>query len=184
MKKIIFIICALFALGINGVYAAPKSNSATVSSVYNDVKDGLNGGVATVYNDAKAVVTTVYGDAKSVAETIYPDAKAAVSELAKALGVGAEYVWSVLVKQFVVKGIAELLVFVLGLLLLIAGIVWLARYLIKNAEVDWKIIPSIMLLLASIVILVDVEYVNMLQGIINPDFGAINYVLDFIKELK
>lgn len=101
-KSLIFIICIIFSVG-----AFSKENNVVngVETVYDDTK----GTIETVYNDTKSVVTTIYDDMKGVASEIYPDVKNALSEIARGLGIGVEYTWSVLVKQYVVIAIAELI---------------------------------------------------------------------------
>ena len=120
---------------------------------------------------------------KNVLDTIYPDVKGAISEIAKGLGIAVEYTWTIIVKQYVVKGVTELLIFVLGLSIGIIGVVLLTKYIKNNEKITWKIIPSITLLIISIIAICNVNFHMMLQGLINPEFGAMSYILDFVKTL-
>jgi hypothetical protein len=177
MKKIlIFIICTIFSVG-----AFSKENKVVngVETVYDDTK----GTIETVYNDTKSVVTTIYSDMKGVASEIYPDVKNALSEIARGLGIGVEYTWTVLVKQYVVIAIAELLKLILSLAIFICGIVWLWKIVKNNTAITWKIVPGVLMLIIGLSMMCSINIIEIIQGLINPDFGAINYILQFIKTL-
>lgn len=177
MKK--FIILFLIAFMSINVFSKEKTITNGIETVYDDTK----GSITEIYTDTKSAVTTIYGDMKGVATEIYPDVKNAITEIARGLGVGAEYVWTVLVKQQVVLGITELLELLLILGLIIAGIVWLWKTIKKNESISWIVLPGAFLILFGILMFGKVDFVIIIQGLINPDFGAINYVLDFIKTL-
>lgn len=177
MKKIlILIICTIFS-----VVAFSKENKVVngVETVYDDTK----GTIETVYNDTKSVVTTIYGDMKDVASEIYPDIKNALSEIARGLGIGVEYTWTVLVKQYVVIAIAELIKLILILAVIICGIVWLWKVVKNNTAITWKVIPGALMLIIGLGMMREIDFIEIIQGLVNPDFGAINYVLQFIKTL-
>ena len=177
MKKIlIFIICTIFSIG-----AFSKENNVVngVETVYDDTKSTIE----TVYNDTKSVVATIYGDMKDVASEIYPDVKNALSEIARGLGIGVEYTWTVLVKQYVVIAIAELIKLLLILAIIICGIVWLWKVVKNNTAITWKVIPGALMLIIGLSMMHSIDFIEIIQGLVNPDFGAINYVLQFIKSL-
>lgn len=163
---------------INGIVTTYTDSKDAVSTLYNDGKAVID----TVYQDAKGLVSTVYGDVKDGTAGIYPDVKAAVVQIADALGVAATYVWTVLVKQYVVHGVAELLMFVLGVVLVICAIFSIRKQM-RAEVITWKIIPGVLVAFIALVAFCNVDYVVMLQGLINPDFGAINYILDFVKTM-
>lgn len=165
---------------VNGIETTYGDAKGTVTTIYSDAK----GTVTTMYDDAKAVVSNIYSDSKDLAGFLYPDIKTALTEIAKSLGVAVEYVWTILVKQYIVKGVAELLIFILALTLIIIGVVMLNKYIKNNTKVNWKILPSIILIICGIFSGINVDYAMMLQGLINPEFGAMNYVLEFVKTLK
>ena len=180
MKK--FIILFLIAFMSINVFSKEKTGKIItngIETVYDDTK----GTITEVYTDTKSAVTTIYGDMKGIATEIYPDVKNAITEIARGLGVGAEYVWTVLVKQQVVLGITELLelLFILGLV--IVGIVWLWKTIKKNESISWVVLPGTFLILFGTLMFGRVDLITIIQGLVNPDFGAINYVLDFIKTL-
>jgi hypothetical protein len=51
----------------------------------------------------------------------------------------------------------------------------------KSAQITWKIIPGIVVVIIGFIIACNVDYYTMLMGLINPEFGAINYILEFVK---
>lgn len=179
MKKFLILIL-ITILSIGGINAkTDKVITDGIETVYDDTK----GTITEVYTDAKSAVTTIYGDMKEVTSEIYPDVKSAITEIAKGLGVGAEYVWTTLVKQQVVLGVTELIELLLILVLIIIGIVWLWKTIKKNESITWKVLPGAFLILFGTLMFGRVDLITIVQGLINPDFGAINYVLDFIKTL-
>lgn len=180
MKK--FIILFLIAFMSINVFSKEKTGKIItngIETVYDDTK----GTITEVYTDAKSAVTTIYGDIKDATSEIYPDVKNAITEIARGLGVGAEYVWTVLVKQYVVIGIAELLKLLLIIIITIIGFIFTYKVLKNNKEITWKILPGLLFILLGLFYITTIDYIVILQGLINPDFGAIDYVLDFIKTL-
>ena len=70
--------------------------------------------IDTVYHDVKGAVSTLYSDGKEVIGTLYPEVKSAIVSIAKAIGVAAEHVYTVLVKNYVVVGVKWLILFLIG----------------------------------------------------------------------
>ena len=182
MKKILILILVAI-LSIGGISAKNDKNGKVITDGIEAVYDDTKGTITEVYTDAKSAVTTIYGDMKDATSEIYPDVKSAITEIARGLGVGAEYVWTTLVKQQVVLGVTELIELLLILSLIIIGVVWLWKTIKKNESITWKVLPGAFLILFGTLMLGRVDLVTIVQGLINPDFGAINYVLDFIKTL-
>ena len=198
MKKFISLLIAM--LLVTGSYAAKKSTSEIAQSskdvkeaivaTHQDVKDivvttheDVVGAVSTVYEDGKGLISTIYGDSKELAENLYPEVKSAVIAIAKAIGVAAEHLYSVLVKKYVVEGLVQLIPFLVGLALLIVGWIKLEKYIKTHDKIQWHILYPGLLAGAGIVFLCLVDYNTMFMGLINPEFGAINYILDFTKEM-
>ena len=182
MKKFLILILVAI-LSIGGINAKSDKTSKVITDGIETVYDDTKSTIGEVYTDAKSAVTTIYSDVKDVTAEIYPDVKSAITEIARGLGVGAEYVWTVLVKQYVVLGVAELLKFILFLILTIVGIILTVKVINSSKEINWKIFPTLLITLIGVFMTCGIDYVTILQGLINPDFGAINYVLDFIKTL-
>lgn len=136
---------------------------------------------STLYNDGKEVVSTVYNDGKNAIVEMYPDVKSAIVSIAQGIGVAAEHVYTVLVKKYVVMGIKEVLIFSLGVILFLIGFISIWRYINNNKIMTWKLIPLIILTGSSVLIILSVNFDNMLMGLVNPEFGAINYILDYAK---
>jgi hypothetical protein len=182
MRKILVLILVA-VLSIGGISAKSDKTSKVITDGIETVYDDTKGTITEVYSDAKSAVTTIYGDMKDVTAEIYPDVKNAITEIAKGLGVGAEYVWTVLVKQQVVLGITELIELLLILCLIIIGVVWLWKTIKKNEAISWVVLPGAFLILFGTLMFGRVDLITIIQGLVNPDFGAINYVLNFIKTL-
>jgi hypothetical protein len=186
MKKIISLLIAM--LLVTGSYAAKKTDA--VSTAHQDVEEAIAvahedvvGTLTTVYQDGKDVISTIYGDSKELAGNLYPEVKSAVIAIAKAIGVAAEHVYTVLVKKFVVDAIVQLLPFLLGLLLI--GIAWfkMSGYFKAHEKIEWHILYPCTLLVAGIVALSCVDYNVMVIGLVNPEYGALNYILEYSKEM-
>ena len=187
MKRFYSIFALLFAVSMI-TFAAPQtkgdsqestSKPSAVSTLHQDVKDV----VSTVHEDAKAITSTLYGDGKDAVTTLYPEVKSAVVSIAKALGVAAEHVYMVLVKKFVVDGIVQTLIFVLGIVLLIVGWFKFDRYVKSTTKVTWLCLYPLAILVAGIVTLTQVDYTTMMMGLVNPEYGALNYILEYSKSL-
>ena len=147
--------------------------------VYSDAKAAID----TVYHDGKAVVQTVYSDLKGGTSTIMPSVKDAVVSIGKSIGVAAEHVYNVLVKKYVVMGVKELMIFVGGVILLIVGlIIWLKKTG-KDGPITYSLIAPAAMFLIGVIMMINVNYDNMLMGLINPEYGAIDYILEYSKTL-
>ena len=184
MKKTVFTLVVMIATIFVSYSVSAETKGSTVGDALVKTVSETTSGVETVYNDAKGLVTTVYGDLKGATGELYPDIKTAVTAIANGIGVATEYVWTVLVKQFVVKGVAQALVFLSGLALIIAGLVMLFKFMKTNDIITWKIVPGLIFMIIGVIVSSKVNYLEMLQGIINPAYGAIDYILNYVKTLK
>jgi hypothetical protein len=186
MKKLLFLFVMVFAFTmcfsgeveaqVTSKVGAVLSNS--VDSVYHDGRAMVD----TLYHDSKAVVGTVYSDMKDGAVGVYPDVKAAIISIGKALGIAAEHVYGVLVKQYFVHGVKQLFMLITGLLMLIIGYIGWKRVTTNNPISYRVIVPSI-IMLTGLITMCDVNYDDMFTGLINPEYGAINYILEYTKSL-
>lgn len=176
-----------------GCYAAKQETSKVadvIATSHEDVKaavatihDDSKGIITTVYGDGKDLISTVYQDSKDIAANLYPEVKSAIIAIAKALGVAAEHLYTVLVKKYVVDGLVQAIPFIVGLVLLIIGWVKTEKFVKTHEQIRWQILYPIILACAGITCLCCVDYNTMFMGLINPEFGAINYILDFTKEM-
>lgn len=150
----------------------------SIDTVYHDGKAVID----SVYHDGKSVVTTVYEDAKTGLGSIYPDVRSAVISIGKAIGVAAEHVYTVLVKKYFVIGIKHLCVALFGLILIIIGsVMW--NKTTKNKPITYRVALPLIFVIVGIITVARVDYDEMLMGLINPEYGAINYILDYTKNI-
>lgn len=181
MRKILtFLIASVISISAFAVeesFGEVLTNST--EAVYSDAKAAID----TVYHDGKAVVQTVYSDIKDGTSTIMPSVKDAVISIGKSIGVAAEHVYNVLVKKYVVMGVKELMIFIGGLILLIASSVICLRKTSKDGPITYSIIAPTAMFLIGLIMMLNVNYDNMLMGLINPEYGAIDYILEYSKTL-
>lgn len=172
MKKYLFMIVLLF-----GVLVSVDAEIG--KTVYSDSRAALD----TLYHDGKGVIGTVYEDAKSGFSSLYPDIKSAVTSIARGIGVAAEHVYTVLVKKYFVLGIKEACIMLCGILTMIFGLIGWKRATPEGQPITYRVIVPVGFIITGICVLYNVDYDNMLMGIINPEYGAINYILDYTKEI-
>lgn len=172
MKKLIFIL--LTFLSINS-FAEEKLGTL----LRNDSKEL----VSTLYNDGKDAVSTVYNDGKTAVSELYPDVKSAIISIAQGIGVAAEHVYSVLVKKYIVIGVKELIIALFALFLFSFGLWQFYKYVNNTKIINWKIVFPILLCVLGLCVGLKVNYDDLLMGLINPEFGAINYILEYAKGL-
>ena len=190
MKRFVF--CLLVLLTSVIVVHADNVVKSGLTTMHSDVASIVD----TLHNDTKQIVSTVHDDIKGSLSTLYPDVKSAVTYIAKGLGVAAEHVYMVLVKKYVVLGAKELFILILGLVLVIIGShKWSKNIRIVKARYDeednvstssvlpWVVMPTLMFLI-GLILCFNVDYENMLMGLINPEYGAINYIIDTAKEMS
>lgn len=172
MKKIFYMLLALFML-TPPLSAAPKKTEASTEKVT----------FSQVYEDGVQAVSTLYSDGKTAVSELAPEIKTAIIAIAQSLGVAVEHVYTVLVKKFVVDGVVQLIPFLIGLALLILGWIKLEKFLRGNKAITWHIFYPIALVAVGIIALTSVHYQTMLLGLINPEYGVINYILEYSKTI-
>ena len=172
MKKIFYMLLALFVL-TPPLLAAPKKTEVPTEKVT----------FSQVYEDGVTAISTVYNDGKTAVSELAPEIKTAIIAIAQSLGVAVEHVYTVLVKKFVVDGVVQLIPFLIGLILLILGWIKLEKFLRGNKAITWHIFYPAILLAVGIISLTSVNYQTMLLGLINPEYGVINYILEYSKTL-
>ena len=177
MKKITFFILAmLMACSVNLSYAANNKEAPTAGEVVLSVMDSIHG-------DVKGAVSTVYNDGKDLLGEIYPDVKSAIVQIGKAIGVAAEHVYTVLVKKYVVEGIKHLIILIGSLILLIIGVISVNKHIKASKRLTYALIIPAICLISGFIMITNVDYDAMLMGLVNPEWGAINYILEYSKEL-
>lgn len=173
MKKIFYMLLVLFMLTPPLLAAPKKAEVPTEPKVT----------FSQVYEDGVQAVSTLYNDGKSAVADLAPEIKTAIIAIAQSLGVAVEHVYTVLVKKFVVDGVVQLIPFLIGVILLILGWVKLEKFLKGNKTITWHILYPAGLLAVGIIALTSVNYQTMLLGLINPEYGVINYILEYSKTL-
>lgn len=113
----------------------------------------------------------------------------AVKELASALKVPAEHVYTILVKQAVVISITWLVVGILSIILLIFGVRWTVdannwnTNTYGSSEPVTKAIIGMVSMVLAVCILIGffVNMQAMIGGFVNPEYYAIKEILDSIR---
>ena len=183
MRKFLFIFVLFFTFTsivnakTNFINSSNNVLTNSVDTVYHDGKAVIN----TVYKDGKAVIDSVYQDGKFAFKTIYPDVKNAINQIAKGIGVVAEHLYEILVRKYFVLGITEALFFVLSLLAFIISCVWWNKSTSGNKQINYRVIFPAVLFIFSIIMLFNINYTDMVMGIVNPEYGAVDYILNFTK---
>ena len=84
-------------------------------------------------------------------------------------------------------GVKELMIFCGGLILFIVGlIIWLKKTSKEGPitmYITYSLIAPSIMLFVGLVMMVNVNYDNMLMGLINPEYGAIDYILEYSKTI-
>jgi len=178
MKKLLTIIMLLFTFT---VYSQEQSTVAKTISTISDKVDTLK---KSIVETAKAV------DTSSVSKQLYSDLKSGIVGIAGALKVGAEHVYVILIKQQVVDAV---LYIICGIIALIFLIQFAKRS--KDKEEQWYIdedggsptwigiMRIFQVVIGFILLLVFFFHLdNITTGFINPEFGALEQIMDWVKE--
>ena len=182
MKKIFWIFLMMFCVSVS-IYAEDTTFGEVLTQSTEKVYSDACAVIDTVYHDGKQAIQTVYGDMKAGTSSLYPDVKQAVISIANGIGVAAEHVYMVLVKKYVVLGVKELGIFIGAIVLLLLGYFGWNKKTKGDVPITYKLIPQALFIFVGLIMLANVNYDDMLMGLINPEYGAINYILDFSKGL-
>lgn len=158
----------------------------TKPTIAEKVLETSENSVSTVYNDAKETVKIVYNDSKDLASNLYPEIKEAVVSIAKGIGVAAEHLYNVLVKKYVVVSIGLALKLLVGIILIIFSIrtLYKSQGAIKlGGYAGIKLLCALVSFIIGLVISFNVNIEEMLMGIVNPEYGAINYIIEYSKNV-
>ena len=198
MKKMFLLVAFATTMCISNAQTSikDKTNQAieqTLSKSNNFLDNTVNktsNGIGTIYGDGKAVVGTLYGDSKEAVKYLTPKIEKAVSEIASGLKVGTKYVWNILVKQQRVWSWCYLIGFIVSI---ISWFHFYYRFKKGNDELDnageWKT-SNIAMCWLSLGLSLTLSYfsfqylVPMMTGFINPEFGAMQNVIEVAKSFK
>ena len=182
MKKLATILFALLTMSLQAnIHSTIKKVNSVVTKADSTVKE----------------LTSIPDSSKATFNAIYNDVKEGVVGLASALKVGAEHVYAVLVKQQIVYAIVYLLVLVFSIALLkfaysqynvydVKEIAWAKETQRRSTEIYFHI--SFVYFLASLItgaimLLVGICNIdNIIMGFVNPEYGAIKDIMDFVKK--
>jgi hypothetical protein len=150
---------------------------------------GIGESISNAVDSTKAAVKEGISvvDTSSNFKMLYTDFKDGISVLASGLKVGAEHVYTVLVKQQIVNAITYLIIGIIGLILMLN---FMKRY--KDPKEEWGdddfptflgILRFFQAVLAGILILFVIFSLDeIVMGFINPEYGAIETIVDIVKE--
>ena len=103
--------------------------------------------------------------------------EASIISLAETLKQPAEYVYGTLLKQQAVKAWTNLLIGVLATLILI--IVWILWFKDKKGKDEWWGVPTFITL--GYIVFWCAVMMTIVGGFINPDYGAMQEIVNMIK---
>ena len=178
MKKILIVLTLLFSqLAVGQTVASViDSTKSVVSNAIDSTKTAVQKGVGIV-------------DTSSNFKMVYTDIKDGISALASGLRVGAEHVYMVLVKQQIVYAIVYLIIGLFSLFLIVN---WINGY--KDTKQEWSnseeptglgIIKLIQIIVGGIMLGVFLFHIDtIIMGFVNPEYGAIQTIIDIVKDNK
>lgn len=113
---------------------------------------------------------------------VYQDFKGALSGAADALKTGSEHVYEVLVRQQVVSSISWVIVYIV--LAIATYTTWriVIRVVSNNEDQDLEplyIVPSFMTIITIVIVCLTI--ITTVTGFVNPEYGAIKEVREFIR---
>ncbi len=154
-----------------GVIMTLQLNAFSVDSTITKTKEAVKTGITDI-------------DTSSNFHAIYNDMKDGIVAMAKALKVGAEHVYYVLVKQQIVYSIVWTIVLLSSLFILMN-----ALKAVKNNEIQENItllgvIRVIQFMIGGIFFIVGIYHIDtIVTGFINPEYGAIQEIIKMVKSL-
>ena len=181
MKRLILLFSMLFGFMF-------QSEATDLSTIVDSTKQF----VMEMKDSAVASVKEI--DTSSTFKTMYSDFKQGIVALASSLKVGAEHVYGVLVRQQIVYGIVYLIILLIGVYLTSN---WLKNY--KNKDELWTgpdrfgsseptglgVFRSIQIVVAATMLMIGIVNINnIMTGFINPEYGAIQDVIEMVKDMQ
>lgn len=167
-KAIITLIISLFSL------SPVSAQSGIISAAKNAAIE--------VVDSTKEAINEL--DTSSNFKMVYEDARAGLIGLAKALKVGVEHVYVVLVRQQLVKSITG--TFIIGLLVLFAVLFFTNLKKAEEAGRDSYYIKAAIFGFLSFVFLLYVlmsgTIPEVVTGFVNPEYGAMESIFNFVKD--
>lgn len=132
---------------------------------------------------AKISQTAAFVDTSSTFKNMYSDVKAGIVGLATGLKVGVEHVYKILVLQQVVKSITWVVI-----ILVLIGLSFLFVKIYKHAKAEWgdgvaffffTAFGGCGLLAGYIIVMCNLTAI--ITGFVNPEYGAIQDIVNFVR---
>lgn len=180
MKQLLLLGCLMLS---SLTSFAQTANEAVIEKAVATTYDDTKSATVTVYNDGKSLVKQIYEDGKSMA----PDIKAAFKSLADGFNTTVEALWDILVRQQYVWSICY------TILLIITIFGWYKFGNMFNKTISDKtevgeiktlnVIYTVVLASLSIygTLHVGDNLDRMITGFVNPEFGAVRTIIEFIQ---
>jgi len=179
MKKVLSILMVFGLLFTSQTKAFNVSQTLdSVKSITTSIKDSVVQSVREV-------------DTSSTFKLMYSDFKQGIVALASSLKVGAEHVYGVLVRQQIVYAIVYLVLIIIGFILILN---WIKKY--KDSGENWVnlnreeptglgVLRFIQMIVALIMVGIGVFNIeSIMTGFINPEYGAIQDVIEMVKDVR
>lgn len=114
---------------------------------------------------------------------VYDDVKMGLVGLSGALKVPAAHVYSILVKQQVVNSFVYLFCFILTISIFVCFILCIKKMGDEDeGEYLYDVLSTVSGALLFVLVIVTLcVFCDMIIGFINPEYGAIKYIMNFIK---
>lgn len=176
MKKLFTIL--LIVLSINSY---SKTSQQEKEKIIKEQSDGIPG----QSTNTTLTAQEVYNDVKSAG----PDVQNALKSLAKSLKVTVDKLWNILVRQQLVNSVGYLILMILSILS------WINFYYrVKQGELNrntysWRDSDTITCIISGMLaivgtILSSIHFQPMLTGFLNPEYGAIETILETTKYIQ
>ena len=192
MKKVL-ILLSIFALLV--VACCPKANAQTNDKVTISTSELTSAQLAKIKAQQENtlisnVKDTLVKSAELTFNKVYEDAKAGIVGLAKALKQPAIHIYGILVKQQVVNSITYIFFFILTIVFTILSLNWIRNAKWGDSDICeeedcWNVNATLGLIfgiISFVLIIVSICNIqNMIMGFVNPEYGAIKDILNFVK---
>lgn len=129
-------------------------------------------------------------DTSSTFKQMWGDVKQGLVVLASNLKVGTEHVYYVLVKQQIVKAITYLIIAIIGFWMLMSFMNKFKsdeRWATSNGK-DIEgigVLRVVQLLISAVLLFIAIMHVDtVVTGFVNPEYGAIENIIDIVKSIK
>ena len=146
---------------------------------------------ATVDTSSVTTELAIPDSTKLTVKEVYEDIKAGITGLATALKTPAEHVYAVLCKQQIVKAVIGIFMFLMLLIFIICSLKYGSfvedwEYgTVKDGRPEFSaavsVIFGILGIIFMLVFFIGNYHLDILQGFINPEYGAIKDIANFIK---